>query len=334
MTDAPEEGAPEEGPASCAFHSAGVSARVLSGGAALHELLVRDSRGASADVLLGFDSADDYLENPAYIGVVVGRVANRIGGSKFSLGGREFRVSQNDGTHCLHGGSAGFSKAIWKSKPIPGGVTLTINSPDGDQGFPGAVEASVTYLLRGQELEISYRATTTHSTPLSLTSHVYFNLAGQGNIYDHEVSIAADNYIPVDDTSIPTGEIASVEGTLFDLRKPVRLRDRLANLPGGGFDHNFCLMQGQGRHPCARVYDRGSGRTLTVETTMPGVQLYTANALSGVLGKGGTSYSAHDGLCLETQHWPDAVNKPHFPSPILHPGEMYNHTTWYTFTTE
>ncbi|XP_042189065.1 aldose 1-epimerase [Callorhinchus milii] len=226
-------------------------------------------------------------------------------------------------------------RALWTPEVLPNGVKFSLMSSDGEEGFPGEVKVQVTYTLVGGELTINYWAQTTKTTPINLTNHSYFNLAGHGspNIYDHEVSVEATRYLPVDDVMIPTGEIASVENTPFDLRNPVLLGSHIQNKLKAGFDHNFCLQESKERFPCARVYHRPSGRLLQVETTQPGVQLYTANFLDGSLkGKGGAVYPKHSAFCLETQNWPDAVNKTNFPNALLRPGEEYNHTTWFTFS--
>nr|XP_006007836.1 PREDICTED: aldose 1-epimerase [Latimeria chalumnae] len=210
-----------------------------------------------------------------------------------------------------------------------------MTSPDGEEGYPGELKVWVTYTLEGGELAINYRAQTTKTTPVNLTNHSYFNLAGHGtpNIYDHVISIAADTYLPVDDTAIPTGELATVQDTCFDLRKPVQLECQMRKSHIGGFDHNFCLQDLKEQQLCARVYHPLSGRVLEVDTTQPGIQFYTANYLDGSLtGKGGAVYPKHSGFCLETQNWPDAVNKTNFPDALLRPGEEYNHTTWFKFS--
>ncbi|MED6243401.1 hypothetical protein ATANTOWER_019625 [Ataeniobius toweri] len=230
-------------------------------------------------------------------------------------------------------------QAIWLATEVEGGVILSLTSPDGDQGYPGEVQVSVSYTLQGEKLTADYRARSTKTTPINLTNHSYFNLAGQGaaDIYDHEVSINAQSYLPVDDTSIPTGEIRAVENTPFDLRSQVPVGARLKEVPGLGFDHNFCLCSPRDdwreRH-AARVFHPPSGRVLEVSTSQPGVQFYTSNVLDGsIRGKGGMMYGKHSAFCLETQNWPDAVNQDSFPDCLLRPGEEYHHVTRFTFTT-
>ncbi|XP_072360452.1 galactose mutarotase isoform X3 [Scyliorhinus torazame] len=248
------------------LRSRGVTLRVLSLGGIVSSLETGDRHGNMADIVLGFDNLQGYINKHPYFGAVVGRVANRIAEGKFSIDGKEYQLPINNGPNSIHGGLKGF-----------------------DKGFP--------------------------------------------NIYDHEVSIEAKSYLPVDMTSIPTGEIASVENTRFDLKKPVVLGNRIPNELAGGFDHNFCLNCSKQRSPCARVYHQPSGRLLQIETTQPGVQFYTANFLDGSLkGKGGAMYPKHSAFCLETQNWPDAVNKMNFPDALLRPGEEYDHTTWFKFS--
>ncbi|KAI1240437.1 hypothetical protein IHE44_0008860 [Lamprotornis superbus] len=222
-------------------------------------------------------------------------------------------------------------EVLWSPQVLPNGVRFFRLSPDSEEGYPGDLKVWVTYTLSGRELAINYQAQTSKTTPISLTNHAYFNLAGQGSrhVYDHEISIEADSYLPVDDTKIPTGEVAAVQGTGFDLRQPVELGKHLQKFHLDGFDHNFCLHQGQDRCLVARVFHPPTGRTMEVHTTQPGIQFYTGNNLDGSLkGKGAAVYPKHSAFCLETQNWPDAVNKPHFPNVLLHPGEEYNHTTW------
>ncbi|KFZ60878.1 Aldose 1-epimerase, partial [Antrostomus carolinensis] len=227
-------------------------------------------------------------------------------------------------------------QVLWSPQVLPNGVCFFRLSPDGEEGYPGDLKVWVTYTLSGRELAINYRAQTSKTTPISLTNHAYFNLAGQGSrdIYDHEVSIEADSYLPVDDTKIPTGEVAAVQGTGFDLRQPVELGKHLQKFRLDGFDHNFCLQQTQARRLVARARHPPTGRAMEVHTTQPGIQFYTGNNLDGSLkGKGTIVYHKHSAFCLETQNWPDAINKPHFPNALLRPGEEYNHTTWLVFDT-
>lgn len=308
---------------------------VLSWGCTISALEVQDRRGRAADVVLGFGGLEGYLQKQPYFGAVVGRVANRIAKGRFTLDGREYQLPINREPNSLHGGFQGFDKVLWTPQVLPNGVQFSRVSVDGEEGYPGELKVWVTYTLEGSELQINYRAQTTRPTPVSLTNHSYFNLAGQGSpdIYDHEVTIEADAYLPVDANMIPTGEVAPVQGTAFDLRAPVQLGRRLQELGLPGFDHNFCLDRSGEKHLCARVRHPASGRVLEVSSTQPGVQFYTGNFLDGSLrGKGGATYPKHSGFCLETQSWPDAVNQPHFPSTVLRPDQEYNHTTWFTFS--
>ncbi|XP_076831205.1 galactose mutarotase [Brachyhypopomus gauderio] len=320
------------------LRSPSVSVELLSLGCVVTSITTPDRDGQRADIVLGFEDLQCYLSNPRYFGAVVGRVANRIANGKFIIDGKEYKLATNNGPNALHGGLRGFDKAVWTCEPVTNGVRFRHISPDGDEGYPGNLKVSVTYTLEENSLSLQYHAVTDQTTPVNLTNHSYFNLAGQGtsDIYDHEVTISADAYLPVDDTMIPTGEVRCVENSFFDLRRPVVLGSRLKELPGPGFDHNFCLsLPGQPKleKKCARVVHPGTGRVLEVSTTQPGVQFYTSNFLDGTLkGKCGASYPKHSAFCLETQNWPDAVNQPQFPSALLRPGEEYSHTTRYTFS--
>lgn len=308
---------------------------IISWGCTITALEVKDRQGEAADVVLGFAELQGYFQKQPYFGAVVGRVANRIAKGTFTLDGEKYQLPINREPNSLHGGHRGFDKVLWTPQVLPNGVQFFRISQDREEGYPGELKVWVTYTLDGGELTVNYRAQSSKATPVNLTNHSYFNLAGQGspNIYDHEVTIGADTFLPVDETLIPTGDIAPVQGTAFDLRRPVVLGTHLQEFHMDGFDHNFCLKRSKEKHFCARVYHAGSGRVLEVYTTQPGVQFYTGNFLDGTLkGKGGAVYPRHSGFCLETQNWPDAVNQPHFPSVVLQPGEEYNHTTWFKFS--
>lgn len=319
------------------LQSSEVQVEVLTLGATIRSLSCRGTHGRMEDVLLGFPHLQGYVSDKRYFGAVVGRVANRIAGGRFSVEGTHYQLDTNNGPNSLHGGLKGFNKAVWQASAVDQGVCLSLTSPDGDQGFPGEVQLSVTYTLQGATLSAEYRARSSKTTPINLTNHAYFNLAGQSaaDIYDHEVTISAQSYLPVDDTSIPTGEVRSVEGSPFDLRRPVLIGPRLKELPGLGFDHNFCLSspgEPWTERQVARVCHPASGRVLLVSTSQPGVQFYTANVLDGSLtGKDGAVYGKHCSFCLETQNWPDAVNQASFPDCLLRPGEEYRHVTRFTF---
>ncbi|CAH2252965.1 aldose 1-epimerase [Pelobates cultripes] len=309
-------------------------ADVISYGCILTRLETKDSHGNFSDIVLGFDDLEGYLNKHPYFGAVVGRVANRIANGKFSVDGKDYQLAINNGPNSIHGGLKGFDKVLWIPEVIQNGVRFSYTSADGEEGYPGELKVWVTYVVEGSKLTINYKAQSSKATPINLTNHSYFNLAGQGSgvIYDHQVTIDADHYLPVDDTMIPTGQVAPVEGTAFDLRTPVELENHIKNFNLNGFDHNFCLAVNNELKQCARVHHPASGRVLTVSTTQPGVQFYTANFLDGTLkGKGGSVYPKHSAFCLETQAWPDAVNKSQFPSTLLHPGEEYKHTTCFDF---
>ncbi|MCS6860883.1 MAG: galactose mutarotase [Abditibacteriales bacterium] len=324
-------------------NSKGMIAKVMTLGATLTELHVPDRVGITADVVLGFDNVADYQSDKnQYFGCTTGRVANRIARGKFKLDGREYTLALNNGPNHLHGGvKRSLDKVVWKAQPVANGVRFTYTSPDGEEGYPGNLNLAVTYTLNeNNELRIDYEATTDKPTPVNLTNHSYFNLAGAGaaTVLDHILELAADEYTPADETLIPTGKIESVKGTPLDFTRPTRVGERIEQLletQFNGYDHNFVLRK-RGRTPtfAARLKDPKSGRVLTVLTTQPGIQLYTGNFLKGQTGKGGRVYAQRSALCLETQHFPDSVNHPHFPPVILRPGQTYRHTTIFAFSAE
>ncbi len=320
-----------------------MTVKVITFGAIISEIDVPDRNGKMADVVLGFETLEGYLGGHPYFGAATGRVANRIAKGRFTLDGKEYKLAVNNTPNTLHGGLKGFDKVVWKATNASGAagqaVKMTYLSPDGEEGFPGNLSVSVTYTLTpSNELRIDYAATTDKPTPVNVTNHSYFNLAGPaaGSILGHEMMLAADQYTPVDDTLIPTGEIGSVQGTPLDFTKPMALGSRIAEIKGepGGYDHNYVLRSG-GKELAlaARVTEPDSGRVLEMFTTEPAVQLYTANFLDGTLkGKGGVVYKKHQAFCLEAQHFPDSVNQPKFPSTILRPGSTYTQTTIYKFS--
>ena len=317
-----------------------VTARVMTYGAILTELVVPDRTGKPGDVVLGFDSLEGYLAGHPYFGATVGRVANRVGQAKFSLDGKEYQLAANNGPNTLHGGVKAFDKVVWKVKTVsPDSITLTYRSPDGEEGFPGNLDVAVTYTLTpANEVKIDYRATTDKATPVVLTNHSYFNLAGpaSGSILDQTITIHAKNYTPGDEGMIPTGSIAPVQGTPLDFTTPQVIGSRFGQLKAEpiGYDHNF-VLDADAKLPnvAARVEDPKSGRVMEVLTTEPAVQFYTGNFLDGtVKGKGGVVYRKNQALCLEAQHFPDSVNHPSFPSTILRPGQTYAQTTIYRFS--
>ncbi len=324
----------------------GLAAKVISRGAALAELRVPDRNGKLADVVLGFDDVKGY-ESPAnsYFGCTTGRVANRTALGKFTLDGHEYKLAVNNGPNHLHGGvKRSLDKVNWKAEPFNDeqgqGVRFTYTSPDGEEGYPGNLKIAVTYALNDKnELRIEYQATTDKPTPVNLTNHSYFNLAGAGSgtALDHVLTLNADKYTPVDETLLPTGEITSVEGTPLDFRQPTRVGERIESLIEGptiGYDHNFVLNKKRSGELslAARLRDPSSGRTLTLYTTEPGVQFYSGNFLSGQRGKGGKAYGPRSAICLETQHFPDAMHHANFPSIILKPGQTYRQTSVYAFS--
>jgi len=326
-------------------NAAGTQLSAMTYGATIVSLRVRDRAGALGDVVLGFDSLTGYLNHSAYFGAIVGRYANRIGNGRFALDGTTYHLPRNDGPNHLHGGRRGFDKVVWQAQPFRNsrgvGLALSYTSPDGDEGYPGTLTAMVHYLLTdGDELVVDYEATSDAATPVNLTQHSWFNLAGAGggDILSHELTIAADAFTPVDSTLIPTGVIAPVEGSPFDFRVPSTIGARIgaANRQlevADGYDHNFVLRrEGPGLVLAARVVEPGTGRTLDVSTTEPGLQLFSGNSLDGTItGKGGLAYGRRSGFCLETQHYPDSPNQPHFPSTILRPGDRYGSRTVFAF---
>jgi len=313
-------------------------------GAILTELHVPDRRGATTNVVLGFDNLEAYLGGHPAFGSTIGRFANRIANARFTLDGEDIEVTRNAGRHHIHGGRQGFNKVLWNSRPgaMQGGgasVVLTYRSVDGEEGFPGNLDVKVAYTLTARnELQIDYEATTDKPTPVNLTHHSYFNLAGGGDVLGHELMIDADRFTLADDDLIPTGLIGGVEGTPLDFRRSQTIGSRIDTLKPrpGGYDHNYVLNSGGGKLAlAARVREPRSGRIMEVLTTEPGVQLYTANHLDGSLvGVGGVVYGRHAGLCLETQHYPDSVNHGNFPSTILRPGETFRSRTVYRFKAE
>jgi aldose 1-epimerase len=319
----------------------GVEVRAITYGGIITSLRVPDRQGTSGDVVLGFDGLEPYLKGHPFFGAIVGRYGNRIAGGQFTLDGRTYKLATNNGPNHLHGGNVGFDKAVWAAEPLASGVGVAFShtSPDGDEGYPGTLKVRVTYTLTDRnELAVEYRATTDKPTPVNLTQHSYFNLAGSGDILGHELRIDANRFTPVDDTLIPTGELAPVDGTPFDFRTPTLVGARIDGSDtqlkyGRGYDHNFVLNGSAGvLRPVVRLVEPKSGRTLDVATTEPGLQFYTGNFLDGTLkGKGGQVYNRRAGLCLETQHYPDSPNKPSFPSAIVRPGKDYHSRTVFRF---
>lgn len=320
----------------------GIEATVIDFGATLISLKAPDKAGKIDDVALGCDKLDDYVKGTPYFGCTTGRVANRIGKGEFTLEGKKYTLEKNNGPNHLHGGKNAIDKQAWKAKEIKTadgvGVEFTYTSKDGENGYPGNLAMKVTYTLNDKdELRIDYEATTDKATPVNLTNHGYWNLAGHaaGDILSHELQLMADRYTPTDDTLIPTGKIVAVEGTPFDFRTPKTIGSRIGEIKGdpGGYDLNYALnSEGKKMALAARVVEPKSGRVLEIETTEPGVQFYSGNFLDGKqAGRGGVTYKKHAGFCLETQHFPDSINQPSFPSTVLKPGETFQSTTIHRF---
>jgi len=330
-------------------NSAGMSAKFIDYGATITSLSVPDRDGKMADVVLGYDFLEGYVNGTEYFGAVVGRYGNRIGKGRFELEGKTYQLSVNNGENHLHGGNVGFNKVLWDAEVLQDSntpsVRFTYVSPDGEEGYPGAVILKVTYTLTEKnELRIEYEGTADKATILNPTQHSYFNLSGdfENTILDHRLMIEADSYTPVDAGLIPTGELAPVENTPLDFRQEHTIGERIEDsfeqlLLGKGYDHNWVLRDytetGQ-IYRAAELYELDSGRVMTVYTDQAGIQFYSGNFLDGsALGKGGIVYSHRTGLCLETQVFPDAPNKPDFPSAALNPGQVYRQTTVYQFST-
>jgi aldose 1-epimerase len=317
----------------------GISASILTWGGIIRTLTVPDRNGRLADVVLGFDSLPPYEERHPYFGTITGRFANRIAQGRFTLDGKTYSLATNNGPNHLHGGIHGFDRKVWKATTAttPNAVQLKLSyvSADGEEGYPGDLSTRVTYTLTSEDaLLIDYEATTTKATPVNLTNHAYFNLAGHnsGQVLNQELVIDADRMVPVDETSIPLGPLERVTGTPFDFRTPHTIGERISQV-GIGYDHSYVLADApRALTFAARARDPHSGRYIEVATTEPGVQLYTGNYLDGTLtGKDGARYHKHAGFCLETQHLPDSVNQPSYPSTILRPGETFRSTTVFQF---
>ncbi|MFC1661855.1 aldose epimerase family protein [Gemmatimonadota bacterium] len=324
----------------------GIEVKAITYGGIIVSLKTPDTTGQLADIVLGYDDLQGYLDASPYFGAIIGRYGNRIGGARFELEGETFTLAANDGPNHLHGGMQGFDKVVWDGEPFETdssvGVVFSYTSLDGEEGYPGTLQTQVTYTLSdSDELIVDYLATTDQPTPVNLTQHSYFNLAGHGagDILNHQLMIAADHMTPVDATLIPTGELAPVEGTPFDFRTPHGVGERISvDDPqigfGGGYDHNFVLNGTSAGELilAARVSEPTTGRTLEILTSEPAIQFYSGNFLDGTItGKDGAVYEHRTGFCLETQHYPDSPNKTGFPSTILRPGEEYRSQTVFRF---
>jgi aldose 1-epimerase len=320
----------------------GLKARITNYGGILTRLYVPDRNGKLADVVLGYDTLEEYINNNSYFGATIGRYGNRIAKGKFTLDGVEYTLATNNNENHLHGGNKGFNKVVWDAEPVQtdNGVALKLTylSEDGEEGYPGNLNCTVIYTLTNDdELQISYQAETDKPTIVNLTNHSYWNLAGHdsGNIISHELMLNADNYLPVDTSLIPTGQIKPVKGTLMDFTAPEAIGSRIKQVGGNPicYDHCYVLNNSDGSLAlAASVHEPTSGRCLEIYTTEPGIQFYSGNFLDGSNKGKGATYNIHNGFCLETQHFPDSPNKPDFPSAVLIPGEKYTHLTVHKFS--
>jgi len=326
----------------------GMEVRAMTYGGIILSIRVPDRSGELGDVALGYESLEAYVDENPYFGAIIGRYGNRIAGGAFDIDGESFSLARNNGANALHGGLRGFDKVVWDAETFESdegvGVVFSYTSPDGEEGYPGTLDARVTYTLTDDdELIFDYHATTDKATHVNLTQHTYFNLAGHdsGNILGHELTLAAAGFTPVDAGLIPTGEIRPVAGTPFDFTTPHTIGERIGAenqqlAYGQGYDHNFVLLHedvdAEGLALAARVYEPTSGRVMEVYTEEPGIQFYSGNFLDGTLtGKDGVTYAHRSGFCLETQHYPDTPNQASFPSTLLEPGETYETRTVYAF---
>jgi aldose 1-epimerase len=321
----------------------GLTAKIMTYGGIIVSFEAPDRNGKPGDIVLGFDNLDSYLKGHPFFGAIIGRYGNRIGGAKFTLDGKEYKLAKNEGENILHGGK-GFDKVVWKidKAEVKGKkalLVLSYTSKDGEEGFPGNLKCVVTYALTADnKLEMKYEATTDKPTVVNMTNHSYWNLAGAGNgdVLNHELMINADKYTVVDKSLIPTGELKDVKDTPMDFTKTMTIGSRIKQIDIGGYDHNYVLNGKAGKKKlAATVYEPTSGRVMEIQTTEPGIQFYSAIGLDGSLkGKDGKSYVKYGAFCLETQHYPDSPNKPTFPSTVLRPGEKYETITIHTFSTK
>jgi aldose 1-epimerase len=326
----------------------GMEVKITNYGGIVTSIKVPDKNNKFDDVVLGFNNLKDYLGNNPFFGAIIGRYANRIGNAKFSIDGKEYQLAKNNWANSLHGGVKGFDKVLWEAEPVTGkdnsqSLKLTYMSKDGEEGFPGNLDVTVTYTLTDDNsFQIDYLATTDKATVVNLSNHTYWNHAGEGsgNILEHQLMLNAAGFTPVDRGSIPTGEIRPVEGTPMDFRRPLAVGARIGSdyeqlKFGNGYDHNWVINASDDEKPAlaATVYEPVSGRYMEVFTTEPGIQFYSGHFLNeNIIGKSGRGYGARSALCLETQHYPDSPNKPEFPPVVLKPGEIYRTTTIYTFS--
>jgi aldose 1-epimerase len=327
-------------------NAGGMEVCITNYGGAITSLKVPDRAGALTDVVLGYETLAEYVRNPRFLGALIGRYANRIAQGRFTLGETTYQLVQNNGANHLHGGLKGFHRVVWDATDESGigeaALRLSYLSVDGEEAYPGNLQVNVNYILfDNNELRIEYHARTDKDTIVNLTNHSYFNLAASGSILEHHLEINAEQFTPISPDLIPTGEIADVDDTPMDFRRSTPIGARI-DAPFEqlgfvqGYDHNFVLRgSGAELRRAAKVYEPGSGRSLEVLTTQPGLQFYSGNFLDGSLsGKGGAVYHKHAGLCLETQHFPDSPNHPNFPSVVLRPGEEFNQIAVWRFTAE
>ncbi len=320
----------------------GLVARIIDFGGIVTELHAPDREGQLADVVLGFDTLAPYLGASPYFGALIGRYGNRIAGGRFTLDGQEIALTTNDGANHLHGGAPGFDKVKWQARVEGDSLVLSYRSVDGEQGYPGNLDITATYHLSDEnELVLRFHAVTDRATPVNLTQHSYFNLAAEGDILAHVLTIDADAFVPIDAASIPLGMHSPVTGTPFDFRMPRPIGERIAQPDkqlrhGQGYDHNFVLSKPSAKalSRAARVLEPGSGRVLEVFTEEPGLQFYSGNFLDGALGGKGRQYEHRGGFCLEPQHFPDSPNRPDFPNVILRPGQVYRTESRLRFSVE
>jgi aldose 1-epimerase len=317
----------------------GLKTQIMTYGGIVTTLQVLDGDGNLGDIVLGYDTLDEYIKDNPYFGALIGRCGNRLGKGRFTLNGVKYTLATNNDENHLHGGIKGFDKVIWDAEPIQTdegpALKLTYLSKDGEEGYPGNLNCTVIYTLtNNDELKISYEAETDKDTVVNLTHHSYFNLGGHGSgdILGHELMLNADNYTPVDEGLIPTGEIRPVKDTPMDFTKPMAVGARIDQVEGG-YDHNYVINSSDGSLAlAASVYEPKTGRVMEISTSEPGIQFYSGNFLDGSIKGKGAVYNKHNGFCLETQHFPDAPNKPDFPSIVLKPGEKYTHLTVHKFS--
>ena len=315
----------------------GIELKITTYGGAITSLKTPDNKGQMGNVVLGFDNLAQYEKGTPFFGALIGRFGNRIAKGQFMLNDSIYQLATNDGANHLHGGKTGYDKVVWQAEAIESkeapALKLTYLSKDGEEGYPGNLQITVVYTLKGDDLLIDYQATTDKATPINLTNHAYYNLAGEGTILDHELTLNAPQYTPVDSTLIPTGVLRDVKGTPFDFTSPFAIGSRIDSVPGG-YDHNFVLSpaSNDSLNFAARLADPKSGRVMEIFTLEPGIQFYSGNFLDGSITTGNWNLVKYSGLCLETQHFPDSPNKPNFPSTILNPGDTYLTTTVMRFS--